>query len=105
MQKSRRNALKILGASALLASGVGVAQKAQAKTSALSPKIAIIGAGLGGITMSASLIKAMPNAKITLFDKDEDFYYQPGFTLIAAGIYNLDDVAYKKSELINKKVE
>lgn len=105
MQKSRRDALKILGASALLASGVGVAQKAQAKTSALSPKIAIIGAGLGGITLSASLIKEMPNAKITLFDKDEDFYYQPGFTLIAAGIYNLSDVAYKKSELINEKVE
>lgn len=55
--------------------------------------------------MSASLIKAMPKAQITLFDKDEKFYYQPGFTLIAAGIYNLSDVAYKKSELINEKVE
>lgn len=105
MQKSRRNALKILGASALLASGVGVAQKAQAKTSDLSPKIAIIGAGLGGITMSASLIKAMPKAQITLFDKDENFYYQPGFTLIAAGIYTLDDVLYKKAELIDEKVK
>lgn len=105
MQQSRRNALKILGASALLASGVGVAQKAQAKTSALSPKIAIIGAGLGGITMSASLIKAMPKAQITLFDKDENFYYQPGFTLIAAGIYTLDDVLYKKAELIDEKVK
>ena len=105
MQQSRRNALKILGASALLASGVGVAQKAQAKTSALSPKIAIIGAGLGGITISASLIKAMPKAQITLFDKDENFYYQPGFTLIAAGIYTLDDVLYKKAELIDEKVK
>lgn len=105
MQQSRRNALKILGASALLASGVGVAQKAQAKTSDLSPKIAIIGAGLGGITMSASLIKAMPKAQITLFDKDENFYYQPGFTLIAAGIYTLDDVLYKKAELIDEKVK
>lgn len=105
MQQSRRNALKILGASALLASGVGVAQKAQAKTFALSPKIAIIGAGLGGITMSASLIKAMPKAQITLFDKDENFYYQPGFTLIAAGIYTLDDVFYKKAELIDEKVK
>lgn len=105
MQQSRRNALKILGASALLASGVGVAQKAQAKTSDLSPKIAIIGAGLGGITMSASLIKAMPKAQITLFDKDENFYYQPGFTLIAAGFYTLDDVLYKKAEFIDEKVK
>lgn len=104
MQKSRRNALKLITAGALVASGVG-ATKLSAVSSNLSPKIAIIGAGLGGITLSASLIKEMPNAKITLFDKDDDFYYQPGFTLIAAGIYNLSDVAYKKSELINEKVE
>lgn len=104
MQKSRRDILKLIGAGALVASGVG-ASKAQAKSSSLSPKIAIIGAGLGGITLSASLIKAMPNAKITLFDKDENFYYQPGFTLIAAGIYTLDDVLYKKSELLSDKVE
>ena len=105
MQKSRRNALKLLGAGAIIAGGgASIATQAQAKTSTLSPKIAIIGAGLGGITLSASLIKAMPNAKITLFDKDEDFYYQPGFTLIAAGIYSLKDVAYKKADLIDSKV-
>lgn len=104
MQKSRRNALKLITAGALVASGVG-ATKLSAATSNLSPKIAIIGAGLGGITISASLIKAMPNAKITLFDKDENFYYQPGFTLIAAGIYTLDDVLYKKAELIDEKVK
>ena len=104
MQQSRRNALKLITAGALVASGVG-ATKLSAASSNLSPKIAIIGAGLGGITMSASLIKAMPKAQITLFDKDENFYYQPGFTLIAAGIYTLDDVLYKKAELINEKVK
>ena len=104
MQQSRRNALKLITAGALVASGVG-ATKLSAATSNLSPKIAIIGAGLGGITMSASLIKAMPKAQITLFDKDENFYYQPGFTLIAAGIYTLDDVLYKKAELIDEKVK
>lgn len=104
MQQSRRNALKLITAGALVASGVG-ATKLSAATSNLSPKIAIIGAGLGGITMSASLIKAMPKAQITLFDKDENFYYQPGFTLIAAGIYTLDDVLYKKTELIDEKVK
>ncbi len=104
MQQSRRNALKLITAGALVTSGVG-ATKLSAATSNLSPKIAIIGAGLGGITMSASLIKAVPKAQITLFDKDENFYYQPGFTLIAAGIYTLDDVLYKKAELIDEKVK
>jgi len=70
MQQSRRNALKLITAGALVASGVG-ATKLSAASSNLSPKIAIIGAGLGGITMSASLIKAMPKAQITLFDKND----------------------------------
>lgn len=104
MQQTRRDLFKLIGAGALVASGVG-AIKAQAKNSSLAPKIAIIGGGLGGITISASLIKEMPNANITLFDKEENFYYQPGFTLIAAGIYNLNDVLYDKGQLINEKVE
>lgn len=105
MQKSRRALLKLMGAGALVAGGGLYATKAEANTSTLSPKIAIIGAGLGGITISADLIKKLPKAQITLFDKDEFFYYQPGFTLIAAGIYNLDDVLYEKAKLINEKVE
>lgn len=106
MQKSRRALLKLMGVGALAGASGGVfSTKAEAKTWDFSPKIAIIGAGLGGITISADLIKKLPKAKITLFDKDETFYYQPGFTLIAAGIYNLDDVRYEKAKLINEKVE
>ena len=102
---NRRDLLKAMGVGGL-ALGAGVSalpQSAKAKSNA-APKIAIIGAGLGGITISARLIKDLPNAKITLYDKDEVLYYQPGFTLIAGGIYTKKDTEYPKSDLIDSKV-
>lgn len=103
---SRRKLLKLMGASgvALATSSLVAPTPAEAKSS-LAPNIAIIGAGLGGISLSAQLISDLPNAKITLFDADPMLYYQPGFTLIAAGIYDKDDVSYDKKDLINKKVQ
>lgn len=103
---SRRKLLKLMGASgvALATSSLVAPTPAEAKSN-LAPNIAIIGAGLGGISLSAQLISDLPNAKITLFDADPMLYYQPGFTLIAAGIYDKDDVSYDKKDLINKKVQ
>ena len=103
---SRRKLLKLMGASgvALATSSLVAPTPAEAKSN-LAANIAIIGAGLGGISLSAQLISDLPNAKITLFDADPMLYYQPGFTLIAAGIYDKDDVSYDKKDLINKKVQ
>lgn len=103
---SRRKLLKLMGASgvALATSSLVAPTPAEAKSN-LAPNIAIIGAGLGGISLSAQLISDLPNAKITLFDADPMLYYQPGFTLIAAGIYDKDDVSYDKKDLINKRVQ
>lgn len=103
---SRRDLLKVLGASGIALGGVGLSTptKAEAKSDK-APNIAIIGAGLGGISLSAKLVKELPNAKIKLFDADPILYYQPGFTLIAAGIYNKKDTEYNKKDLIDSKVE
>ena len=102
---SRRDLLKIMGVSGIaLGTSTLMPTAAQAK-STLAPNIAIIGAGLGGISLSAKLIKDLPNAKITIFDADPILYYQPGFTLIAGGIYNKQDTLYKKEELLDSKVK
>lgn len=102
---SRRDLLKIMGASGVALGASSLAPTPAQAKSTLAPNIAIIGAGLGGISLSAKLIKDLPNAKITLFDADPILYYQPGFTLIAAGIYNKKDTEYKKEELIDSKVQ
>lgn len=102
---NRRDLLKLMGISTI-AVGAGVSAPTQAKAAPThAPNIAIIGAGLGGISLSAKLVDDLPNAKITLFDADSTLYYQPGFTLIAAGIYQKSNTAYDKKDLIDSKVQ
>lgn len=98
----RRDALKIIGFGALagsLANADG-AQKNIEQNSDIKAKIAILGAGLGGISLSAKLRKELPNAQITLFDKKEIFHYEPGFTLIGIGFYQKSDVEFAKADYI-----
>lgn len=101
----RRDAIKLMlgaGASVGVAatmSGI-VPTKANAANKDITSNIVIMGAGLGGITLAAKLRNEAPNAKITLIDKDETFYYQPGFTLISVGEYTKDDVIFSKADYI-----
>lgn len=102
----RRGVLKILGAAGLAAAGVAGASKLNAGENAdIRANILIIGGGLGGISLAAKLRRDMPNAELAVLDKDEYFYYQPGFTLIAAGHYLPEDITYEKSNLIPEGVK
>lgn len=49
-------------------------------------RIVIAGAGAAGLTAAARLAAALDGARITLIDARREHYYQPGFTLVAAGI-------------------
>lgn len=51
-----------------------------------SAHIVIAGAGAAGLTMASHLADMLEGARITLIDARKEHYYQPGFTLIAAGI-------------------
>ena len=53
-----------------------------------SKRIAVIGGGAGGISLSRQLIKSKKIAprQITIFDKSETHYYQPSFTMIGGGV-------------------
>lgn len=103
----RRGALKIFGSSILAAGAAGgaVSVAKAGENDDINAKIVIMGAGLAGISTAAKLRRELPNAKITVVDKDEKFYYQPGFTLVAIGFYGEEDVIYEKSKLIPEGVE
>ena len=62
-------------------------QEAQAapkvKTSA---RIIIAGAGAAGLTAANYLAGQLEGADITIIDARKAHYYQPGFTLVAAGL-------------------
>ncbi|HWK54609.1 MAG TPA: TIGR01244 family sulfur transferase [Hyphomicrobiales bacterium] len=50
----------------------------------------IVGAGSGGISLAASILRRDPRARITLVDPADTHYYQPGFTMVGGGIFSLD---------------
>ena len=49
--------------------------------------IAIVGAGAAGIATAASLKNRQPSLSIALIDPAEKHYYQPGWTMVGAGIF------------------
>ncbi|WP_417627120.1 NAD(P)/FAD-dependent oxidoreductase [Pararhodobacter aggregans] len=51
-----------------------------------SARIVILGAGAGGTAMANRLANRLEGATITLVDARQQHWYQPGFTLIAAGL-------------------
>ncbi|WP_306119239.1 MULTISPECIES: FAD/NAD(P)-binding oxidoreductase [unclassified Roseitalea] len=76
------------GTSALAFAGMGARQAAaQVRTSA---KIVIIGAGAAGASLASRLSQRLDGAQITVIDARQRHLYQPGFTLIAAGLKPAD---------------
>ncbi len=69
--------------------------KSDAKASVL-----IIGGGAAGISIASRLRRALPNAQITIVDPAREHYYQPGFTLVAAGVFSPSEIVQPQSSLI-----
>lgn len=88
----RRQVLKLGGALAAAALAGGRAAAAPVDTKA---RIVIAGAGAAGLAAASRLAQRLNGATITLVDARKQHYYQPGFTLIAAG---LKPPAYSVSE-------
>lgn len=86
----RRDFMKILGSLGLLS--VAGTQDAKAFSSKARGKIVIIGGGAAGLSMAARLTRWLDTPDITLIDPSDRQYYQPGFTLIASGVYQPNDV-------------
>lgn len=94
---SRRDALKFLslgGASLLL--GGGELKAETPKGSDAKVKIVIVGGGGGGIDSAARIKRALKNAEITIIEPSESHHYQPGYTLVAAGVYSIEYVTSPK---------
>lgn len=59
---------------------------AQARPVQTNAHIVIIGAGAGGLALVNRLVKLMHGARITLLDPRQEHYYQPGLSLVGAGL-------------------
>lgn len=74
----------LFGAAALAGTAAGGGRPRAAV--ATRARIVILGAGAAGLTMASHLAKRLDGAEITLLDRRREHLYQPGFTLIAAGL-------------------
>ncbi|MFA5631234.1 MAG: TIGR01244 family sulfur transferase [Porticoccaceae bacterium] len=52
-------------------------------------QIVIVGAGSAGIAVAASLLKRNADLRIALVDPAEEHFYQPGWTLVGGGVFDV----------------
>ncbi|MBN2905071.1 MAG: NAD(P)/FAD-dependent oxidoreductase [Rhodobacteraceae bacterium] len=70
--------------------GATLAAPARAEKVKSSARIVILGAGAAGTAIANRLVDRLDGAKITIVDARKRHLYQPGFTLIAAGLKSQD---------------
>ncbi len=106
---SRRQALKYIGygTGGILVAGtagfygyrksfqISSAEAAQVRKA----KIVVAGGSIGGLTVAARILRAVPGADITIIEPKTVHHYQPGYTLVAAGVYEPEDVQFDQASL------
>lgn len=68
----------------------------------LHHQIVIIGGGTAGITTAAQLLKRKSSLDIAIIDPADKHYYQPGWTLVGAGVFRLEDTTRNERDCIPK---
>jgi sulfide:quinone oxidoreductase len=63
-------------------------------------RVLIVGAGAAGLSIAARLGRALAHPQITVIDPAAEHYYQPGFTMIAGGVFSGREVVRPQSSLI-----
>ena len=67
-------------------------------------QLIIIGGGTGGIMVAAQLRRADANLKMAIIEPSTEHFYQPAWTLVGAGTYDMKDTVRKEAQFIPKGV-
>src|SRR5690606_37328188 len=98
---TRRDLLRAAAVAPVLA-GAAAHSHAAIKTSA---HIVIAGSGLGGLAVAHRLAAGLDGARITIVDGKEEHNYQPGYTLVATGVWPTSKVRDRNADFIPPGVE
>ena len=103
---SRRDAMKlagITGAGMFMggATAASAAEEEKVVKSNAKGKILIVGGGLAGMSTAARLTLNLTDPDITVIEPQElSVSYQPGQTLVGGGLWDEDDIAYKRDDFV-----
>ncbi len=92
---------------ALAATGAATATSTPAHAARVATKarIAIAGSGLAGLALAHRLTKLLDGARITVIDAKEEHNYQPGYTLVATGVWPVGKVVDQNADFMPAGVE
>lgn len=104
---NRRNLLKLsgLGAAALTLPAAGASPARAAEKVKTKARIVIAGAGAAGLAAASRLSQLVDGASIILIDARKQHFYQPGYTLVAAGLKPESYVASTTRDYVGSGVE
>jgi len=101
----RRWLLGTAGAGAVAALSATASPAAQAARLKTQARIVVAGSGLGGLAVATRLTKLLDGARITIVDKKQEHNYQPGYTLVATGVWPVSKVRDRNADLQPSGVE
>ncbi len=74
--------------------------QAQQERKAAHYDVVIVGAGAAGISVASSLLSRVRDISVAIIDPAEVHYYQPGWTLVGAGVFSQADTVKTTASLI-----
>jgi sulfide:quinone oxidoreductase len=70
----------------------------------ITADVVVIGGGSAGIGIVASLLKRAPDIQITLIEPNDKHYYQPAWTLVGGGAYDVRKTVRPMTQVIPRGV-
>lgn len=68
-------------------------------------QILIVGGGNAGISTASQLLRKNKTLEIAVIEPSEKHYYQPAWTLVGAGVFNMKDTIHKEADVMPKEVK
>lgn len=86
MKLDRRKFIALSGAGIAGLTAASTGSKAKAQSVSTNASVIIIGAGAAGTALANRLVERLDGARITIIDPRRNHLYQPGLSLVAAGL-------------------
>jgi sulfide:quinone oxidoreductase len=68
-------------------------------------QVLIVGGGNAGISTASQLLRKNKSLDIAIIEPSEKHYYQPAWTLVGAGVFNMKNTIHNEADVIPKKVK